>query len=114
LMNGAAVIPLHWGAKQKGMQADNEIDAEVIVGFGSDDYIWDKNEVAWLLAKDDAVKWATAFMNAGYHKQVYNRLLEPFLHIDTLVTATEYQNFLWLRDHKDAEPHIKILAQKVK
>jgi hypothetical protein len=30
------------------------------------------------------------------------------------VTATEFENFLWLRDHKDAEPHIRILAQKVK
>jgi thymidylate synthase ThyX len=57
---------------------------------------------------------AKAFDEAGYHKQVVNRLLEPFLHITVLVSATEWVNFLELRDHKDAEPHIQMLAREIR
>lgn len=121
LMGSAAVIPLHWGAKQKGMQAENETDASIWfkeigeTGIGEMPIDVSRTaEEAWLVGRDQMVELAQGFIDAGYHKQVYNRLLEPWLHIDTLVTATEYENFLWLRDHKDAEPHIKILAQKVK
>lgn len=46
----------------------------------------------------------------GYHKQVANRLVEPFMWMDLLVTATHWANFLHLRDHPDAEPHIRDLA----
>ena len=53
-------------------------------------------------------------MEAGYHKQIPNRLLEPFSWIDTLVTATEWANFLWLRDHEEAEPHLQDLARLVR
>ena len=53
-------------------------------------------------------------MDAGYHKQNPNRLLEPFAWIDTLITSTEWDNFLWLRDHHAAEPHLQDLARLVK
>lgn len=100
------VIPLHWGANQKGMQADLECNGYVH-GYGN-------REQAWLSARDRAVNAARAFSEAGYHKQVVNRLLEPFMHIDVLVSATEWANFLALRDHHMAEPHIAMLAREVK
>lgn len=95
------VIPLYWGKNQKGMQASEECD-ELVMGMN--------REEAWLWARDNAVDAANGFMNAGYHKQVVNRILEPFMHIDTLVTATDWKNFFFLRNHKDAEPHIRDLA----
>ncbi len=52
-------------------------------------------------------------MEAGYHKQNPNRLLEPFSWIDTLITSTDWANFLWLRTHKAAEPHLQDLARLV-
>ena len=107
-------VPMFWGKNQKGMQAGEEHNAEVIVGFGSDDYVFGSREEAWLVARDNAIQMARAFDDAGYHKQVVNRLLEPFSHINVVVTATEWDNFFLLRDHEDAEPHIALLARRMR
>jgi hypothetical protein len=110
------VIPIHWGAAQKGMQAYAENHAEVDIRrvLGVPHHIGATNTQAWLLGRDLMVELARGFHAAGYHKQVINRLLEPWMHIDTLVSATEWTNFLALRDHHAAEPHIQKLAQEVK
>jgi hypothetical protein len=108
------VIPIHWGKNQAGMQAHEEHDAPVTIGLDFDLSKTLTRMQAWLFARDRAVEAAQAFHAAGYHKQVVNRLLEPFMHIDTLVTATEWSNWYALRDHKDAEPHIKKLAEEMK
>ncbi|MNL26571.1 FAD-dependent thymidylate synthase [compost metagenome] len=57
---------------------------------------------------------ALALNKLGIHKQLVNRVIEPFGHITVVVTATEWNNFLHLRDHKDAQPEIAELARKVK
>lgn len=104
-------VPMFWGKNQPGMQAREEHDAPVPHGVeGPPDY---SREMAWLNAKDDAVRHAKAFATAGYHKQVVNRLLEPFAHINVVVTATEWENFFALRCHPDAEPHINKLAHEI-
>ena len=95
--------PIHWGKNQKGMQADEECNE--LLGASKI-----SKEDAWLEARDNAIKVARAFNNAGYHKQIVNRLLEPFSHINVLVTATEWNNFYELRRHKDAQPEIHELA----
>lgn len=109
-------VPWHWGANQKGMQAAEECDEEVLVNWdheiGFED--WCCRSEAWAEASDHAMRIAEAFMDAGYHKQIVNRLLEPFSWIDVLITSTNWDNFLWLRDHKDAEPHIQDLARLVR
>lgn len=105
-------IPWHWGKNQKGMQASQECDERVKLhpelGAGFE------REEAWLRACDQALEHAAAFSEAGYHKQIVNRLLEPFSWIDTLITSTSWANFFHLRDHKDAEPHFRDLAVLVK
>lgn len=116
-------IPLFWGKNQKGMQAAEETDAPVFapvpMNFGGRRLEIDRNKgrtpkEAWLNARDLAIMSAQAFDQAGYHKQIVNRLLEPFSHITVLVSATEWDNFLELRDHEDAEPHIQMLAREVR
>lgn len=106
-------MPIHWGKNQPGMQAHEHCDAKVniLTGLGIETLY---REDAWLLARDNAIQVARAFNKAGYHKQVINRLLEPFMHITVLVSATEWDNFLELRDHEDAEPHIQMLAREIK
>jgi len=110
-------IPVHWGKNQKGMQADEECDEMVTLPGDEDcpntDLIFSREE-AWLYDRDKAVKMARAFSDAGYHKQIVNRLLEPFAHITVVVSSTEWSNFLALRDHPDAEPHIAMLAREVR
>ncbi len=109
-------VPWHWGKNQKGMQAGEGCNEPVLLQGFPNYYDSDtpvSRERAWLYARDRAVEVAEAMMNAGYHKQIPNRLLEPFMWIDTLVTSTKWSNFLWLRDHKDAEPHLRDLARLV-
>lgn len=106
-------IPWHWGANQKGMQAGEECNELVSIPTETGGIHDVSREEAWLAARDAAVTSAEALMEAGYHKQIPNRLLEPFTWIDTLFTSTEWENFLWLRDHKDAEPHLQDFARLV-
>lgn len=113
---GMTFVPTYWGKNQKGMQADQECDAPIIVpeicghtaGQETD------RESMWLWLRDAACDVAEAYADAGYHKQVVNRLTETYSYIDTLITATDWANFFWLRDDKDAEPHFRDLARLVK
>lgn len=94
------VIPSYWGKNQSGMQACEELDSA------------DKQKAIaeWLAASKSAVKHAQLLMKIGVHKQITNRLLEPFQEMHTIVTATEWDNFYTLRRHPDAQPEMKELA----
>lgn len=107
-------IPWHWTGHKKGMQGVPGHDALVYMPTPAADCddTWTEmsNVEGWLWARDRAVEAAEAFGKAGYHKQVANRLVEPFMWMDLLVTSTHWANFLHLRDHEAAEPHIRDLA----
>ena len=98
-------VPRYWGQNQKGMQAGEENDSGVVVD--GDLY---PREHAWRKAMESAVSFSEGFADADYHKQIVNRLAEPFMHITVLVSSTEWSNWIGLRDHPDAEPHIRDLA----
>lgn len=98
--------PVRFGAANKGMQDKGEEHTAEVRG---PHYFGDASD-AWNDAKYDAVSHAKSFYEAGYHKQVYNRLLEPFQMIKTVVTATGWNNFFWLRDDDAADPTIRELA----
>lgn len=106
-------VPLVWGKNQRGMQSNEECTNPILGNYNGLAEGIDR-EHAWLLARDDAILWAKRFTVAGYHKQIVNRLLEPWMHITVVVTSTEWDNFFALRDHPDAEPHIAILARAIK
>jgi len=90
-----------------------DFNAPVKVDDGCRIWKW-KPEDAWNKAKEDALKWSEAFYDAGYHKQCYNRLTEPFQMIKVLVTATEFANFFWLRNDNAADPTLHELARLMK
>lgn len=93
-------IPIFWGKNQKGMQAMEElegIDRELTIE-------------SWNFARLDAIKHAKMLNHLGLHKQLVNRILEPYTHITVLCSATEYGNFFNLRAHVDAQPEIQELA----
>ena len=49
------------------------------------------------------------------HKQWVARLYEPFMFVKLVITATEWDNFFWLRDDLDAaQPEMVDLARKMK
>lgn len=96
----APAAPIHWGANQAGMQADVQLDAEKL----------QLAKARWLLAAESAAGHAEVMVEIGVHKQVANRLLEPFQWMRTIVTSTEWTNFFELRCHKDAQPEFQHLA----
>jgi len=106
------VYPSFWGKNQPGMSADEECNepVNILLDWVHEVDEFGTREQAWDMAKNYAIWFAKAFDKAGYHKQIVNRLLEPFSHINVVVTATEWNNFYSLRRHKDAQPEIKILA----
>lgn len=95
------VVPTSWGLNQKGMVADQNLP---------DDKVEDAIAI-WLTARDYAVAQARELAYLGVHKQLANRLLEPFQTMKTIVTATEWANFFQLRTHKDAQPEFQTLAK---
>lgn len=109
-------MPVHWGKNQPGMQAKEETNASVVMDwdyYNDCEYIGTREE-AWIEASKNAVAKARAFNYAGYHKQIVNRLLEPFQWIKVIVTATEWDNFFKLRLHTDAQPEMMVLAEHIK
>jgi thymidylate synthase ThyX len=94
-------MPVHWGKNQPGMQADEELQE-------MEKYAVQNN---WLSAALLASDRAESMVDWGAHKQIVNRILEPYVWMKVVVTATEWNNFWWLRDHKDAQPEIRQLAK---
>lgn len=97
-------IPIYWGKNQKGMQAEEELSEELQF----------RAQKAWLEARDAAVVQVKQLLEVGIHKQITNRLLEPFLWHTIICTATEWENFFSLRDHAMAQPEIRRGAQMMK
>jgi hypothetical protein len=92
--------PIHWGANQPGMQANRELTGAYL----------ENAKALWLQAANEAADKAEAMLALGLHKQVANRILEPFQFINVLVTSTEWDNWFKLRAHADAQPEIQDLA----
>lgn len=108
-------VPIHWGKNQKGMQAEEELTE-------------DQQNMAmawWLDARDEAVNGAERLAGLGQrglgsppqfavHKQITNRLLEPWMFHTVIVSATEWANFFALRCHKDAQPELRKAAEMIR
>lgn len=97
-------MPEHWGANRAGMQARSEL-----VGVRRTAARW-----LWRAASKAACGFAWLAMRLGLHKQVANRLLEPWQRISVVVTSTEWDNFFALRAHPDAQPEIRVLAEQMR
>ena len=97
-------MPIHWGKNQAGMQAREQLEDRYQL----------QAQLLWKAARDSAVEHARTMMALGAHKQIVNRILEPFTHIRVIVTATDFVNFFALRDHEDAQPEIRELAVAMK
>lgn len=97
-------MPIHWGKNQSGMQAHEELEVDALI---------EANNI-WLSAAQKAADKAEAMASVGAHKQIVNRILEPYLYVTGIVSSTEWHNFFGLRDHPDAQPEIKHLAQKMR
>jgi hypothetical protein len=94
-------IPISIGANQKGMQAGEELSG------------WRRTAAyaVWEWARYPNVLASWLLDKLGAHKQVVNRIVEPWTWTQQVVTATDWRNVFKLRNHKDAEPHFHALAE---
>ena len=97
-------MPEWWGKTQKGMQANKQISQTGISDC----------RVLWNRGRNECVEMAGRMVeNYQLHKQIANRLLEPWMHMTSLWTATEWDNFFALRAHPDAQPEFQVLAYRM-
>lgn len=126
-------VPIEFGSNKPGMQA-----GPALTGVARDGA-----EAEWLAARDDAVRHVLGLITSpadvagcedlraclesvqgslkepptkwlNVHKQVANRLLEPFMWHTVIVSSTTWANFFNLRCHPDAQPEIRLIATKMR
>lgn len=104
-VNQDFVRPIVYGANQAGMSSSKELESKYLHKVIMD---WDDYARGAFAASLD-------LSSSGLHKQWANRITEPFSRIKVIITATEWDNFFWLRDDEDAaQPEIVELAQRMK
>lgn len=92
--------PVEWGKNAPGMQSK-----ELLSPFKQK-----LMNALWIGSSKIVVILAWTMNKVGAHKQICNRILEPYQWINVVLSGTEFQNFFELRDHKDADPTIRYLA----
>lgn len=98
--------PVKWGKNQPGMQAYTELEGNDLVAA----------KATWLALAERAANGLEAFNNIGLHKQVANRVSEPYMPIHVVMTTTRknWEAILRLRIHHAAQPEFQELAQNIK
>lgn len=96
---------IFWGKNKSGMSPDEELGGiKKILA----QYVWD-------ISKKTAILYAKLLMWLGIHKQIANRILEPYMFVTCLITSSEWENFFNLRMHdkKGPQQEIRFIAQKI-
>lgn len=96
-------LPIYWGKNKSGMQAVEEVSK----------FDEAKSVLNWERSFNYTKERVLDMVDIGLHKQVPNRLTEPFQMMKVVVTGTDWDNFFNLRIHPDAQPEICMLAYKI-
>jgi len=97
------VTPVEWGSNCAGMQSKELLTGDKLI----------EAHRAWMSAVGSAIYHAEWLADCGVHKQLANRVIEPFSWITTVISTTEWINFFKLRCHKDAQPEMRKLAEMI-
>lgn len=107
--NDDFAYPLVWPAEQKGMQGGAELSGPDL----------DEAKDLWLTIASNT-HWAIENYLTEHpepetrlHKSMLNRWLEPGLWQTQIISATQWDGYFWQRCHKDAEPHIRAMAEAI-
>jgi hypothetical protein len=99
------MLPVWWGKNQSGMQAAEELDPI-------------EQEAAkrvWLYGRDQAIDLARNLADSkgiNLHKQIANRIVEPWMFTTVVCTATEWDNAWGLRVDPMAQPEFERVMHK--
>ncbi len=97
-------MPLEWGVNKPGMSASESLAPAQA----------EEAKREWLRARDSAVEHVRVMQQFNVHKQVINRMLEPYMWHTVIVTATEWDNFFLLRCSPAAQPEIRAAAESMR
>lgn len=109
-------MPVWWGKNQSGMSAKEELDDKTIKsqnGYSGQYTDKDMAQILWLKSRDLAIEQVKKLNALGLHKQIANRILEPWFNIRIILSGTEFENFFALRAHADAQPEFQQLANQM-
>lgn len=96
-------IPIYFGENKAGMESGSELKGLKL---------WCAQKI-WLYSRYVPIAFQFLGEKMGVHKEVINRILEPWLMVDIIVTATEWKNFIALRTNHAAQPEIRFVAEKI-
>lgn len=94
LVRNDMFVPETFHARVKGMGYGDELDAS----------LQDAARQIWMQAGMTMAHAAEDLMEVGIDKSRANRLIEPFLPVVDIITATEWSNFLALRQPDGSDP----------
>lgn len=94
--------PVSWGVNKKGMSADEEYMEEDLHYLDE----W------WISLLTNVVYSVESLQAAGYnpHKEIINRVVEPWSNVSVILSTTSHQNFFNLRCSEHAHPEIQEVA----
>jgi hypothetical protein len=96
--------PVSWGSNKSGMQAGEPLDG----------YKANKARRIWKRASKKAIKTSRKLQELGVHKEITNRILEPYMWHTVIVTSTEWDSFFEQRCSVLAQPEIRAVANAMK
>lgn len=108
--DGDFASPLVWPSEKPGMQGGSDLTGDDLTDAQG---LWGK------------LRWSTSQVIRDYvdehpeaasrlHKSMLNRWLEPGLWQTQIISATQWDGYFWQRCHKDAEPHIRAMAEAIR
>ena len=104
-IRNSPAIPVEWGKNQAGMSARELLSKEEAAAA----------KEIWLNGIDSAIFHSLVLAEQyNVHKQIANRITEPWMTMKSVVTATNWLNFFELRAHPDAQPEFRELAYAIK
>ncbi len=93
--------PRHWTTENKGMVSQGELPATAAQQL----------DEVWLQLARGTATFAEQLGYMNIHKQITNRLLEPFSSIQVVLSATDFKNFFKLREDSHAQPEMQDLTK---
>lgn len=96
-------VPVYFGKNKPGMQSGTALKGI---------QLWLSKKI-WLWSRYFPVFFHFLGEKLKIHKEVLNRILEPWLMVDVIVSATEWSNFISLRTNESAQPEMQYIAQKI-
>lgn len=96
-------IPVEFGKNQAGMRGGEQVSGIKLILA---------NKI-WLWARFVPCFFHYLGEKLDIHKEVLNRLIEPWMYTEIVLTGTEWSNFIKLRIDNSAQPEIQIIAKDI-